>query len=356
MEGLQSFNFHVSSLKGKYQVCFDSFSNTISELIEEGDFIICDEFFKKKAEKVVGSRVISIQSSEKAKDFENLSFIISELIDNSFSRNNKIIAIGGGVIQDICGFISSILFRGVEWIFYPTTLLSQGDSCIGSKTSINFKGYKNQIGNFYPPSKIIIDTDFLKSLPEEEIRSGMGEMAHYFLIELGDHYQFFKNNFNDKTKINEIIFRSLQIKKEMIEKDEFDTGERIIFNYGHSFGHAIESLTNYKVPHGIAVANGIDIANYISMSAGDIKEGDYEEMRELVSNFWNHPSLESLFIRMKISSEDFVDRLRKDKKSVNGKIGLILPKEKRKEYVLIEDNELIYYLLSSYFKKRTEDG
>jgi len=354
MEGLQSFNFNVSSLKGKYQVRFDSFSETIYDLMGESDFVICDEFFKKEAEKVAGSRVIFLKSNEHAKDFSNIEPIISTLIENSFDRKSKIIAIGGGVIQDVCGFISSILYRGVDWVFFPTTLLSQGDSCIGGKTSINFKGSKNQIGNFYPPSKIIIDTHFLESLPEEEIRSGMGEMSHYFLIELSESYEFFCKNFNDPKKLNEIIYRCLQIKKDVIERDEFDKGERIVFNYGHSFGHALESLTNYNTPHGIAVANGIDIANYISYKTGRIKKTEFYKHRFLVSNFWEHSDVDVFLKKIEEDPSEYVDQLRKDKKSVDGKIGLILPCGLEKKLCLIDADEDFFKLLQQYPKTREQ--
>jgi len=354
MEDLQSFNFNVSSLKGKYEVCFESFSDSIHNLIDEKDFIICDSLFFEQSKKVAGSRVISIESNEHAKDFGSIEPIIWELIDGSFDRKSKIIAIGGGVVQDICGFISSILFRGVEWVFFPTTLLSQGDSCIGSKTSINFKGLKNQIGNFYPPSKIIIDTSFLKSLPKEEIKSGMGEMSHYFLIELGESYDFFCKNFNDSKKINEIIYRSLQIKKTIIEIDEFDENERVIFNYGHSFGHALESLSDYKIPHGIAVANGIDIANYISYKTGRIHKYEFYRHRFLISNFWDHFDVNVFFKKLEEDPSRYIDQLKKDKKSVDGKVGLILPCGLEKKLCLINADEDFYKLLQQYPNTRKQ--
>ncbi len=153
---------------------------------------------------------------------------------------------------------SSILFRGVDWYFIPTTLISQGDSCIGGKTSINLKNVKNQLGTNYPPLKICIDTNFLKTLPQEQIKSGLGEMLHYFIFSSENDFIFFKQNFEENNFKN-LIQRSLEIKKSVIEIDEKEKGLRILFNYGHTFGHALESLdkSNDVIRHGEAVGIGL---------------------------------------------------------------------------------------------------
>jgi len=138
--------------------------------LNNGDFIIIDSFVDGILENLFNSKENKfskyvINSTENDKEYSEISIVIDNIIKSGFKKNNKIIAIGGGVVQDIAGFISSIIFRGVKWVFYPTTLLSQGDSCIGGKTSINFKDLKNQLGNFYPPNEIVIDTNFIKTLP-----------------------------------------------------------------------------------------------------------------------------------------------------------------------------------------------
>ena len=168
------------------------------------------------------------------------------------------------------------MYRGVDWIFFPTTLLAQGDSCIGSKTSINFGKFKNQVGGFYPPVNIYIDLAFLATLKDIDIKSGLGEMCHYYIVAGEEDFMRYKREYDfalsDKNVLAGIIARSLEIKKGYIEIDEFDQKERQVFNYGHSFGHAIESLTDYRIPHGIAVSYGMDMANFISVKLDYIPE------------------------------------------------------------------------------------
>ena len=228
------------------------------------------------------------------------------------------------ITQDTTAFMASILYRGVDWYFFPTSLLAQGDSCIGSKTSINFNQYKNQVGGFYPPNKIFINTAFLNTLSLPELQSGLGEMLHYFIVSGEDDFKRFKNDYplalKDKEVLKGIIARSLEIKKSYIEIDEFDKKERQVFNYGHTFGHAIESLTGYRIPHGIAVSYGMDMANFISVKKGYIAEGVRKNIRELVQQIWKGTFITD------ISLDKFTTALSKDKKNVDAQLGLILNK------------------------------
>ena len=214
------------------------------------------------------------------------------------------------------------MFRGVDWIFFPTTLLAQGDSCIGSKTSINFEQYKNQIGGFYPPKKIFISLDFLKSLPPEQMQSGFGEMCHYFIVsgekDFKNYIKDYEDAFESKSALSRMVFNSLQIKKKYIEIDEFDQNERQIFNYGHSFGHAIESLTSYKVPHGIAVSFGMDMANFVSVKKGMLEDSVRLEIRQFLRRIWKGYSISNL------DTDQFCNALSKDKKNVGRELRLIL--------------------------------
>ncbi len=191
----------IKSKVHNYTVKFDS----IKEIqIEKGDYIIIDDnlhvpFIHKSVDKNnlehPHNPIYYVNANERSKEYASVTPIINDIIKSGFRKNNKIIAIGGGVVQDITGFISSILYRGVEWTFYPTTLLAQGDSCIGGKSSINFGEYKNQLGGFYPPHNIIIDTELLETLPKLQMYSGIGEMAHYFFIDGRGSFDFFKGTF-----------------------------------------------------------------------------------------------------------------------------------------------------------------
>lgn len=320
--------FTVKSFIKNYSVYFSSsLTVDLKNIVKPGDYIIIDENVLEcntnlKRDLAEFDKLIKIKAVESTKSYEGVIPFIEELIANGFKRNNRLIAIGGGITQDVTAFMSSILYRGVQWIFFPTTLLAQADSCIGSKTSINFKKYKNQIGNFYPPEAIYIDTSVLNTLVEQDIRSGIGEMAHYFYVSGADDVEFFKREYEEalmsRSNLQKVIEASLAIKKRFIEVDEFDKNERIVFNYGHTFGHAIESVTNYEIPHGVAVSFGMDMANFISMKKGYIIMEDYLEAQKVFRRIREGYTLRD------ISTEDLLSAMAKDKKNENGNIGLIL--------------------------------
>jgi len=323
-----SENFFVRSSIHDYQVCFeDDFANVMERQIDQGDIILLDEniFNLYKTHFVQAfsrCEYILIKASEEQKSYLQLAPIIESLIEKGFKKNNKLIVVGGGITQDIGAFIASNMYRGVKWFFYPTSLLAQCDSCIGGKSSINFGKYKNQLGNFYPPNEIIIDLRFLDTLAALDIRSGLGEMIHFYLVSSQEDFIKIKSEYEacltDKNILKSMIYRSLQIKKKIIEIDEFDTKERLLFNYGHSFGHAIESLTNYRIPHGIAVSYGMDIANYLSEYFGYISKELRQTIRELLEKNWKGVELG------RINVGDVIDALKKDKKNIGSEVNVIL--------------------------------
>jgi len=330
MEDLPMYNFKVKSIIHDYEVKFiDNLEVTLGSVLKEGDFIIIDNKVKKLYSSFLEKSLqnnphIGIDATEPQKSYQGIIPIIEQLIENGFRKNHRLIAIGGGITQDVTAFISSIMYRGVNWIFFPTTLLAQGDSCIGSKTSINFGSYKNQVGGFYPPNNIFIFSKFIDTLSDSDLKSGIGEMLHYFIVSGKEDFNMFKENYQiaytDKEVLAKIISRSLEIKKSYIEIDEFDKKERQVFNYGHSFGHAIESLTNYRIPHGIAVSYGMDMSNFISMKMGLITSGVRNEVRQVTENIWAGTNIDD------INLDNFKKALSKDKKNVGTKLGLILNK------------------------------
>lgn len=299
------------------------FSTTSSENIYIIDKNVFDKFLKKKKFK----KKILLQTSESLKNYFKIGELIKRLIYLNIKKNTKLIAIGGGILQDVVAFTASIIFRGIKWEYYPTTLLSQGDSCIGSKTSINFGKAKNQIGNFYPPEKIFIYSKFLEKLKIREIYSGLGELAHYYLISKKKKWVFFKDKIQNINKkkiklkdLNDLAIGSLKIKKTYIEKDEFDKKERLILNYGHSFGHAIEKITNHKIPHGLAVAHGINIANYFSYILGYLKFKTFNEIEMVLKK------IVCLKDISKINTTIFLKILKKDKKNIKNNFWFVLSK------------------------------
>ena len=359
MVDLQTFDgFNVSSkVVGTYSVMFtNNLKQLINGLAEKGNVIfvmdeVIPELFESDFYDIKASaRVVFIESEERNKTLEYSQNVIRKLLELDVRKDDILIAIGGGITQDIVAFISSIIFRGIEWNFIPTTLLAQCDSCIGSKSSINFDSYKNLIGTFKPPKKIFIYRGFLNTLKESEIRSGIGEMLHYFFTEgielaqeVGDQ---FDEVLRDRSSLEYFIKNSLRIKKKIIEIDEFDTSIRHIFNYGHTFGHALEAITNYKIPHGQAITLGMDLANYISLRIGMIDIRTFDKMHLILCK--NTPSFE--FNNHNIQS--YISALAKDKKNKGNTIGCILTKGPGKvEKVFVENNEWLQESIIEYSNK-----
>lgn len=316
------------------------------------DVVLVDKNVEKAhklSELIKKNQIIKVVANERNKDFLQLGKIIKQLIDIKTKRNSRLIVIGGGITQDIGSFISSILFRGIKWVYYPTSFLAQCDSCIGGKTSINFLNNKNQLGNFNPPSQIYIDSKFLLTLSKKDIYSGVGEMSHYFYIKGGKYYDLFLNKYKKCLKLNikacsELSYNSLMIKKKFIEEDEFDNDYRLLLNYGHTFGHAIESLTDYTIPHGIAVAHGINIANFISYKKRYITKSEFFSMRKALINIYKDYPVS------KVDISKYINILKKDKKNINNNIRCILTKGIGK--VLIDEiviNEEFKNTLHFYF-------
>lgn len=322
-----SAHFEIQSYRRTYTVDFvDQAKAQLGQLLKPGDRVIADKnvwaLYPGLQEAIGGEVPILVDPCEPAKSYEGVIPVIEQLLVEGFTKSNRLIAVGGGVVQDVTAFSASILLRGVDWIFFPTNLLAQCDSCIGSKTSINFKTFKNQLGGFYPPQAIYIDLAFLETVPEREIFSGLGEMMHYFLVSGEQDFSWVVERLDraltDPEVLQELVHRSLAIKKEMIERDEFDQGPRNVFNYGHSFGHALESATKYAVPHGIAVSYGMDLANLISVQQGLISM----ELRNRV-----RPSLASICQNVPtgdVPMDAYFLALSRDKKNEGSLIKVIL--------------------------------
>lgn len=317
----------IRSYRRTYTVEFvEDYAHSLGSHLHPGDFLVVDGHVLglhpalRRCIEPFAHRVVV--PSESAKSYEALTPLLAELIERGFTRTNRLVAIGGGIVQDITAFTASIFLRGVDWLFVPTNLLSQCDSCIGSKTSINFGAYKNQLGGFYPPRTVLIDVRFLETLPPREIRSGLGEMMHYFLVsgeaDLAWAEPRLDRAFDSPAVLRELIHRSLAIKQAMVERDEFDEGPRNVFNYGHSFGHALESTTAYAIPHGIAVSFGMDLANCLSARASLIGMEVRNRIRPTLARIWRETTLPEIDI------DRFLAALSRDKKNEGAQIKVIL--------------------------------
>ena len=291
--------FQVDSHPQPYLVSFKPFQNSFSDT----DVVLVDENVQRLYD-VNHDKMIVVSATEENKSMEMVLNICEQLLSFGFNKGNRLVVIGGGIIQDLGAYTAKTFKRGVDWIFYPTTLLSQCDSCIGGKTALNFKTYKNQLALFSAPSEVIIDVNFLNTLTKEDIVSGYGEIVKLFLIG-GQSYL----DMIDSTDMEQLIYHSLSIKKAVIEFDEFEKSERRSLNYGHSFGHVIEPMVNYEIPHGEAVLLGIQIVNLLF--------DNNETITNLINKFTSLQKIKGLDI------QKLVDGLKTDKKSVGKSISFV---------------------------------
>lgn len=200
--------------------------------------------------------VCTIEAGEESKSLKTFEKLLSLMLQNGFSRKDCVVAVGGGVVGDLSGFAASAYMRGVDFYNIPTTLLSQIDSSIGGKTAVNFGGIKNIVGAFYQPKKVLIDPELLSTLPERQISNGLAEAVKMALTSDEKLFEIFENK-DIKESIDEIIVRSLNIKKSVVEQDEKEAGLRKILNFGHTIGHGIESTNEDGLYHGECVALGL---------------------------------------------------------------------------------------------------
>ena len=267
---------------------------------------------------------IILQHGEQAKSVQNFHKILNFLADNNFDRTDLIVAVGGGVVGDISGFVASSYLRGIQFIQIPTTLLAQVDSSVGGKTAINILSGKNLVGAFYNPKGVIIDTNVLHSLPNRQLKAGLAEVIKYAFIQNNALFSLLKKYpkkilSKDHKIIEEIIFLSLQTKARIVTKDEKENGIRAILNFGHTFGHAIEAHGKYKkILHGEAVAKGMRIASKISYLENLISEKEYEEVIALLQKYEFDLSVDQYKYR------ELKPYIFRDKKIKAGKLNLIL--------------------------------
>jgi 3-dehydroquinate synthase len=286
-------------------------------------------------------KIITLPDGEEYKTMEYITYALERMFDAKYDRNSIVIAFGGGVIGDMSGFAASIFLRGIDFIQIPTTLLSMVDSSVGGKTGINNKYGKNLIGSFYQPEAVYIDTHFLSTLPKREFSAGMAEVIKMAVM---FDEKYFENLENESLTIEETIKRSVELKAWVVNQDEKEKGIRSVLNYGHTFGHVIENLTNYKTfLHGEAVAIGMVMANELSIELGYLSEKEALRIKKLLEKH----SLPTYF---KINSpEEFYEHFFADKKTLDNKIKFIIP-EKIGKYKIIEnlDKNIILKVLQKF--------
>lgn len=261
--------FEIKSSIRNYKVLIDK-GSIHSLFTDNSNIIIIDSIVYKLWPSLDLKKCIRIEANEDNKNLEMVSNLIKSLKDSGATRSSLILSIGGGITQDLSTFCTSTFMRGINWIYAPTTLLGMTDSCIGGKSSINVGNYKNIIGNYYPPESVVVDTNFCKTLSIKQILEGLFEAVKICYAHSENrfekHISLIKNN-KDLYCLDfeKIVFNSLISKKEIIEEDEFDNDKRLLLNFGHTFGHALEGASEFKISHGIGVALGILAAFYLSV-------------------------------------------------------------------------------------------
>lgn len=261
-----------------------------------------------------------LPAGESSKSTESLISLYKDCIENSITRTDLIIALGGGVVGDITGFLASTYLRGLKLIQIPTTLLSQIDSSVGGKTAVNLPQGKNLVGTFYQPDCVLIDPEVLETLPKRELSAGLAEAIKYAVIRDGKMLDLLKDFETSKKNIEKIIEKCVTIKRDVVEKDEFDKGERMILNFGHTVGHAIEKAGKYKdYIHGEAVALGMICAMEIAVKLGYSNESDEKKLKDAILN-------NNLPVRVPYEPKECLKAIINDKKMDGNELNVIMPK------------------------------
>ena len=281
-------------------------------------------FLEEIKNKLSPKKIILINANEKSKSLDHLNSILEKCFQAKLNRTSCMIAIGGGIVGDIVGFLSSLYMRGIDFVFIPTTLMAQGDTII-NKVGISHRLLKNIIGSFYSPVLTVCDIDFLYTLSKTEISLGLSEIIKHALINSVDFLNYLKKNIQPGLKNwknydwKEIIYRSLKIKSKFVCRDPLDKKENCKgLSYGHTFANAIEGLSEFKLRHGEAVALGIYMSAMISEKMGFLSKKEVEQQKELLNAVRLPLSLPS-----KINKENFIELLRRDKISLDETITMI---------------------------------
>lgn len=344
----------ITASKNVYKVHFDS--SFASYDFPINSIVLSDSRFSQMFEDK-HDRIIFIDATEHNKSLESAAVILGRLQELGANKATTLVAIGGGIIQDLATLASSLYMRGINWVYFPTTKMSQLDSCVGGKSSINLGGVKNLIGNIYPPTEIHIDNAFDSTLPNPDLASGYLEaikisFAHSYEgferhLHLTDNYNQF-NGFSN-SDLNALV---LSQKKYFIENDEFDLGIRQNLNFGHTFGHAIESSCGYRIPHGIAIGLGMLMAIDHPVSS---RNHYTEKLERAIVNILNFAGSKSTLPLMDIDQDVYIGSFLSDKKHTYGNYSIIIPSgtslgKLTEEWNQISHNQITQLLIN--LKKR----
>jgi 3-dehydroquinate synthase len=320
-------NLQIRSSLANYTVAFSDLGD-LSQWCPQADALLVDAFFRDRLVIPEALPVIWVEATEEAKALEATLPVFVALKQAGFGRGSHLAAIGGGVVQDIATFVASLYMRGISWSYVPTTVLGMADSCLGGKSSINVGPYKNLIGNFHPPRRIDILPVFARTLPPVELAGGAAEAAKIAFCRGPEAFAAYEqlaapvlNGSWTEQQLADLLHATLAVKQWFIETDEFDRAERRLLNFGHTWGHALESATGFAIPHGLAVAVGMMASiRFVAEMDGEVVAPD----------LWRHclallrPVLQPEQLA-RFQAERFTAAFQADKKHSSGQFHLIVP-------------------------------
>ena len=277
-------------------------------------------------------------AGEQSKTLATVQQLYETLIQAGFDRKDYLLALGGGVVGDLAGCAAATYLRGIRFVQIPTSLLAQIDSSVGGKTGVDFDQYKNMVGAFHQPSLVYINVPVLKTLPDDQLASGVGELLKYGLSFDADFYEWCIEHMEeiderDPETMTCLIAKCCALKKYIVEKDPTEKGDRALLNFGHTIGHAIEKLKDFTLSHGACVALGTVAAAYISWQRGYLDEDEFYEIRDMNVGFGLPISFDG------ISVDDIIEATRSDKKMDAGQIRFILLKKLGKAQIVTDVTE-----------------
>ena len=332
-------------------------SDPVWEKLDNGQVIVITNAKVKRLHidslmKVLGDgiEVIEIGDGEKYKNLDSYGMVIDQLVSKKLKRNSTIVALGGGVVGDLAGFVAATYQRGIKYVQVPTTLLAQVDSSVGGKTAINHAGGKNLIGAFYQPEFVVADVTTLSTLPQREYISGMAEVVKYGVISDSEFFSWIEKNCElliarDLEALSHAVTKSCLIKSDFVSKDERELDLRALLNFGHTFGHAIELLTDYeKYLHGEAVSIGMVMAAEFSHSLNLLNRSSVEKIRLLLDRFGLPVQEAALDVR------EMIEAMSMDKKALDKTLRFIVAERiGRASVCSLRDTLLLEQMLSRFF-------
>lgn len=300
------------------------YGGKISEELKKNDFEV---------------KLLALKPGEQTKNFNTLPIVYNELLDFNLTRSDLIIALGGGVIGDLAGFVASTYLRGVDFVQIPTSLLAQVDSSVGGKVAVDLDRGKNLVGSFYHPKFVLIDPEVLNTLDNRFFIDGMAEVIKYGCIKDKQFFNYLEKMENNQQLINNmevVIHKCCDIKRQVVENDEKDKGERMLLNFGHTLGHAIEQYYNYtKYSHGEGVAIGMYVISKISEEKGLTKKGTSQRIKDILVKY-------NLPYELDVNIEETLEAINLDKKKLGNDLNVIILKE--------IGNSEIYKTTAEFFK------